>query len=401
SLLPSGNTSFIAGSGVTLSQSGNTARYSQLTCPQWHIGQTGKMLARESSANRISQQVSLSANFLKHLQYVTSLNRPVTGADIVTTPTGSYPGISAYTGGCLLPDGRIFCAPNGASSIRIYDPKSDSVYVPSAACTGQRGAVLMADGRVFGIGGVSVSIIYNPSTDTLTTPGGESGLLGGCLLPDGRVFCAPWNITTPRIYDPVQNIFTTPNGQYNGVFGGAVLMKDGKVYVVPRSNTSARIYNPFTDITTTPNGTFPGGSNNYQSGTLLPDGRVFCNKFTGSAASVIYNPTTDTLSTPGGSSSSLSIAGNFTSSTLLPDGRVFGAPYTSTAFALLYDPTTDSYSTVTGYPSGLGQYDGAVLMQDGRVFCVPYYATTSRIHKIAININFSLAALTSPPLNKY
>lgn len=47
--------------------------------------------------------------------------------------------------------------------------------------------------------------IYNPVTDTLTTPAGtypgDYAYVGGVLLPDGRVFCVPRNATTARIYD--------------------------------------------------------------------------------------------------------------------------------------------------------------------------------------------------------
>jgi len=87
-----------------------------------------------------------------------------TPADTLTTPAGTYPGSDAYAGGVLLPDGRVFCVPFGATTARIY----------------------------------------NPATDTLTTPAGtypgSDAYIGGVLLPDGRVFCVPRNATTARIY---------------------------------------------------------------------------------------------------------------------------------------------------------------------------------------------------------
>jgi hypothetical protein len=43
---------------------------------------------------------------------------PVT--DTLSTPTGTYPGSSAYFGGVLLPDGRVFCVPFSATTARIY-----------------------------------------------------------------------------------------------------------------------------------------------------------------------------------------------------------------------------------------------------------------------------------------
>jgi len=88
--------------------------------------------------------------------------------DILTTPSGTYPGGNGFVGGVLLPDGRIFCVPFSSPTARIY----------------------------------------NPITDTLTTPSGTySGtFVGGVLLPDGRIFCVPFGSTTARIYGlPLSN----------------------------------------------------------------------------------------------------------------------------------------------------------------------------------------------------
>jgi hypothetical protein len=91
--------------------------------------------------------------------------------------------------------------------------------------------------------------IYNPTTDTLTTPSGTypTGLTpvaGGVLLPNGRVFCVPYNSTTTRIYNPVTDTLTTPSGPYpvNNAFSGGVLLPDGRVFCVPSGSTTSRIY---------------------------------------------------------------------------------------------------------------------------------------------------------------
>ena len=39
--------------------------------------------------------------------------------DVLTTPSGTYPGGSLY-GGVLLPDGRVFCVPFNSTTARIY-----------------------------------------------------------------------------------------------------------------------------------------------------------------------------------------------------------------------------------------------------------------------------------------
>ena len=78
-------------------------------------------------------------------------------------------------------------------------------------------------------------------------------------------------------YGTPADVLTTPAGTYPGsnAYNGGVLLPDGRVFCVPFSATTARIYNPTTDTLTTPTGTYPGSSA-YVGGVLLPDGRVFC-----------------------------------------------------------------------------------------------------------------------------
>lgn len=99
-----------------------------------------------------------------------TLNGLATYDDTLTTPTGTYPGINAYAGGVLLPDGRVFCVPHSATTARIYDPVTDTLSTPTGTYPG--------------------SIAY----------------IGGVLLPDGRVFCVPFNATTARIYGANCNV---------------------------------------------------------------------------------------------------------------------------------------------------------------------------------------------------
>ena len=217
----------------------------------------------------------------------------ITSADGVQTTTGTYPGGSAFWGGVLLPDGRVFCVPYGSTSARIYDPVTDTLTTPTGTYPSGGafvGGVLLPDGRVFCVPFNSTSArIYDPVTDTLTTPAGtypgSASFRGGVLLPDGRVFCVPANSTSARIYDPVTDTLTTPTGTYpgSGAFMGGVLLPDGRVFCVPANSTSARIYDPATDTLTTPTGTYPG-TNAFGGGVLMPDGRGFCVPYNSTSA---------------------------------------------------------------------------------------------------------------------
>jgi hypothetical protein len=48
-----------------------------------------------------------------------------------TTPSGTFPGSGAFMGGVLLPDGRVFCVPCNSTAARIYDPATDTLTTPS------------------------------------------------------------------------------------------------------------------------------------------------------------------------------------------------------------------------------------------------------------------------------
>ena len=47
-------------------------------------------------------------------------NATATVADVLTTPSGTYPGSNAFIGGVLLPDGRVYCVPFNSTSSRLY-----------------------------------------------------------------------------------------------------------------------------------------------------------------------------------------------------------------------------------------------------------------------------------------
>jgi len=412
------NTNFLAGSGtvIEVGASNTSVKVNLLQCPDWKTGKTGKFLYQETAANRVSQQVALSGQFQRHIQYVVAQNLPLTGMDVLTTPTGAYPGTSdAHQGGVLLLDGRVFCVPMGSTVARIYDPVTDTLITPSGTYGGSSdhsGAILLPNGRVYCVPqNITIARIYDPATNTLSTPAGTfpagaAKYAGGVLLSDGRVFCVPRQFATARIYDPVNNDLTTPSGTYNadpeGSRFGATLLLDGRVFMAPEAvpNATFVIYSPFNDTLTTPLGTYipPSG---FESCVLMPDGRVFCvpdESVVGQA--LIYNPTTNIITTPNMQGK------DYTGGCLLPDGRVFCAPAgpTGGGTARVYDPISNTTTTPTGTVWTLAGYNGfigAVLMQNGNVFMVPGWSTRAVIAKISYTgPNFSPALINGPFYNK-
>jgi len=379
----------------------NTVTFNLNTCPNWTVGKTGKPLAQETSANRVSQQVALSAQFLAHLQFVVSQTVPMTGAEILTTPPGAVGGNQSFGAGVLMADGRVYCCVFNKAFAVIYDPVKNVYTTPSGSPTQSEGGVLMADGRVFCIPDSGGPSIYDPAKDTVTIPSvswpsGFAAFAGGCLLPDGRVFCSPENSSVAVIYDPTTDTLTTAGGAYGGgqKTYRATLMLDGRVYCGPTSNgTIAKIYDPYKDITTTPNGTYASGS--WIGTVLMADGRIFNVPYTATIA-IIYDPVTDTISTPSGTYPG---ATSHDGGCLLPDGRIYCNPGYSSV-ARIYDPRTDTLSTPAGTFYNFNGSLSCVLLPDGSVFSVPHYSTEARRHYIYTNANFSLAALTGPHFNK-
>ena len=64
---------------------------SEKFCPHWHVGATNRPLYQEVGANRISQQVRLSAEYLQHLQYVVSQNTVLSGCEKIRNAKNAAP----------------------------------------------------------------------------------------------------------------------------------------------------------------------------------------------------------------------------------------------------------------------------------------------------------------------
>jgi hypothetical protein len=114
------------------------------------------------------------ADILSRMQYTVTAQanrQPAnnTANDNTTTHSG-YPGNLAFSGGVLLPDGRVFCVPHNSTTARIF----------------------------------------NPATNELTTPGGSypgsSAFVGGVLLPDGRVLNGAANLGIRPTFDPPKEL---------------------------------------------------------------------------------------------------------------------------------------------------------------------------------------------------
>ena len=182
------------------------------------------------------------------------------GGSIPNATMPTSPKEFQYSGGMLLPDGRVLLVPNQSSTIGLYDPANDSfVSGPTVSSGGYSGAVLCPDGRVVLVPDRAPEIyVFDPSTDDGVATHSASGFRGGVLLRDGRVAFVPHSTSVRSgvvVYDPIgqslQSNFsqccpdeppvTDPSNDY-GAYFGAVVLPNGTVALVPYDATRIGLF---------------------------------------------------------------------------------------------------------------------------------------------------------------
>tara|TARA_R110000868_G_scaffold55422_6_gene172232 strand:- start:5 stop:1411 length:1407 start_codon:yes stop_codon:yes gene_type:complete len=399
----------------------NNVTVSEKFCPPWHIGLTGKPLYQETGANRISQQVALSAEFFQYLQYITTQNSTMSGATSYTESQAAFP--NGLKQGVQLSNGSVYCLYNPASNLGgpsvIYNPITNTTSNAATVTTGNTssGGVLMANGNVFivptGVG--MPGIIYNPATNSLTNAGGthwgvyniaDYRYHSAVLLADGRVFVNPAVGGIPAIiYDPVTDSTSVTPSTFSGPSACCALLPNGTVYRIPSyANivsspiTKAHIYNPYTNTVIEAGGTYPSNLSFFGS-CVMADGRVFIAP-NGGGYGLIYNPFTNSLSqTNTGFEQAALVPGSvyYAGCSLMPDGRIYLTKYLATQ-AAIYNPITN---TILNLNINAGTYAGTVTLKNGRILNIPYNnAITAKLITSYYRKEFALSALTGPFLNK-
>lgn len=116
-------------------------------------------------------------------------------------------GNSAYSGGVLLPNGRVFFIPYNANAPIIYDPVTDTY-------------------------STSAGVAYP----------GNAGYVDGFVLPDGRVCMPPYGASKIAYYDPFTNItsFSSNVGSVTSLkYSSGVTLEDGTAIFAPSKETNS------------------------------------------------------------------------------------------------------------------------------------------------------------------
>ena len=289
-------------------------------------------------------------------------------------PAGS--GRQSHTA-TLLPSGLVLlvggagnkCGAVVVSTVERYDPAANAWLNAPPLSTPRVGhsATLLADGRVFVVGGsgggptLFTTEIYNPATNTWS-PGASliephTHHLAG-LLPDGRVVVVGGNgvtdkVVTAEIYDPITNTWAMAASlSHVHDDAAAAVLADGRMVVAGgwHANGGTYVYDGSVEI-------YDAATNTWSMGPSMPiartrhemirlaDGRLLVAGGINSSANysdttALYDPLSNTWSTsanmvPGTGAEAQTL-------TLLPDGKVLAAGgfkvQSSVATAALFDP---------------------------------------------------------------
>lgn len=255
----------------------------------------------------------------------------VAGANVIDQSYGA--GLGRFSGGCLLPNGRVFFAPHNSSQIAIVDPDSHNTTLTGTLTGTQQymGAVLGSNGRAFCAPFNSNAVLeFNPTGNAIATFGNYAGngkwsgfvpsptngslyaipynhasvlrvvassravslinptnvgavttgkWRGGCYVPaTSSIFCAPFNHPGMLEINPAAGtaaVISVFPALPQGAFSGCVCWRDGKVYFIPYNADAVYVFDPLTDQVTK-FGKLPLGGQKWMGGRLAPNGNIYC-----------------------------------------------------------------------------------------------------------------------------
>ena len=349
--------------------------------------------------------VTNSSTLLQYLSAVAQSNRFTQASASYVEEYGSFPGTTAYQGGVLAPNGKVYFTPNTAAVGRIVDPSNNTVttYGSFPGSNAYAGGVLVPNGKIyFAPHNSTVGRFVDPSNNSVTTYGtfpGSAAYEGAVLASNGKIYFVPSYATQGAIVDPSSNGGTSVQfyGSFPGVdaYSTGVLAPNGKIYFVPDDATVGAIVDPTNNSVTT-YGSFPG-SNAYEGGVLAPNGKIYF-----VPQSAIVGAVVDPSSNGG---TSVQFYGSFpggvaySGGVLAPNGKIYFAPVNATVGRIV-DPSNNTVTTYGSFP-GSGAYYGGVLAPNGKIYFAPGNATVGTALCLLLNNNWNLNVCTNPFFNKY
>lgn len=318
----------------------------------------------------------------------------------VATLFGPNPGVgSAYAGGVLAPNGKIYAIPHSATSVAVIDPQTNTVSTFGNLVGGTKwvGGVLAPNGKIYAIpfGATTTTVLeIDPETNTTqefgALPATASKWSGAVLASSGLIYAAPVTAGNVLVVDPVLRT-TTTTGVLN-TQSSAVLASTGNVYSVPGGSGSPFAVISTFDSSITTIGNAPAVATPYLGGAIAPNGKIYALPTTGSAYAEI-DPVSNAIVNFGTGS-------GFVSGVLAADGKIYGIPNGSGGTYVAVDPDA-LVATTFGSIAGGNLYQSGVLAPNGKIYGIPFDAGSYLEIDPRANGSICHAILLSSYLNKF
>ena len=302
-------------------------------------------------------------------------------------------GSSKWWGGCLAPNGKIYCVPSSDTTVLVIDPSTNTTSTFGALPAGSqkwRGGVLAPNGKIYGVPflGSDDVVIIDTNTDTASTMGvsfpGERKWQGAVLAPNGKIYGIPSFATDVLVIDPLTDTAALMGVVLSGQawkWAGGELAPNGKIYCIPEKSLDVLIIDPNTNTVSTipiplppPPGDFDG--RRWSSSAYSPVTKKIYGIPDFSSDVIIIDVVTDTVSYMGAT-----IAGaGWVSGNIAPNGLIYCAPFV-TSDVLIIDPQANTATLMGVSFPGFQQWSGQVLSENGMMFSVPHSSTDVLIIK--------------------
>ncbi|NBW57179.1 hypothetical protein EBR43_05225 [bacterium] len=343
-----------------------------------------------------------------HLQGLALSNRniSISAATFSVFGSGVFPGTSAYTGGTIAPNGKIYFAPYTATTGIVLNPADNSVGtfgpVQGLASGKNQGGILAPNGKIYIIPDNATAVtILDPSNNTVSSiigPGGADKCAGGAIGSSGKIYCFPANINNfIFVINPANDTISSISLPSVGGYARPITLKDGKVFSNPIPGygiTLFRVVDPTTDTVSS----YAITDTSLIAGSFLTEqafnGKIFLVPNNGNVIGVVdpdNNFSISTYSTGG--------LNGCQHPTKLANGKIFTSSATQTLIAWI-DPDDISITTLR-VPSvgGSVPYGFHINHPNGNVYFIPSNASSGLVMNPGFNNNFNINLCTSPLLN--
>jgi len=299
----------------------------------------------------------------------------------VTTLTGFISGNARCFGNVTGGDGKMYYVPFSRTAMATYDPATDTFVFPQGntlpAGAGMRGGCLAPNGKIFCLPTSTVyeALEYDPVTDTSTLfgagqyPAISSGWQCPVVGPDGMVYGLPLSTNTILKIDPNTRAITTFGDTGSNRYYASVVGVDGKIYGIPNNTTKVLVL----DVTVSPPTIefFDAVQLGYNSGCVGPDGLIYALP-QGTNQMMWIDPVARTSGLFGSTIAS----GAYRGCKLAADGKIYHTPHAATQ-VMVVDPIARTTTVFGTTFSTANKWRGAAMGREGAVYGSPYDSQSS------------------------